>query len=128
MQIVLQSTLGSVFTIRSPMEGKVHQQWFGTLPDTSDEGIYAAAHIPAVAQWVQSDEGDDVVTALTPRIGKNGARCHVSSGERIGQGQRCAFIPFGVNAETFISLKSRIDVKAGDYVKAGTSVLATIIR
>lgn len=126
--VQINYSLPGVFSVRSPMEGKINKQWFGTLPEDESGGIYAARSIPAFAQWVQSDEGDNVVLTLSPGIGRDGIRLSVGSGERIGQGQRFSFIPFGANTETFIPVNSRIDVKPGDTVKAGSSVIATLIR
>ena len=117
-----------VYTVRSSMEGKVNNQWFGTLPEGSDGKVYSNLPVPPFAQWTQSDEGDDLVTTLSPTFGIKGSRCYVHSGERVGQGQRCSFIPFGSRAETFVPPNSRIDVKPGDEVKAGSSVIATLIR
>lgn len=117
-----------VFTIRSAMEGKVNNQWFGTVPDGADGAVYGNASIPPFAQWTQSDEGDDLVTTLSPSLAMKGARCYVQCGERVGQGQRCSYIPFGSDAETYVPASSRIEVKPGDEVKAGSSVIATLMR
>lgn len=128
-RIKMRGSLRGAFTIRSAMEGKVNNQWFGTLPDNSEnKDIYKKSGIPAFAQWTQSDEGDDIVTTLTPRFVRSNGGCSVQSGERIGQGKRCGFIPFGVNAEIFLPLSCRIDVKPGDKIQAGTAVVATLIR
>lgn len=123
--------LGSIvgpFTVRSVTEGKVQKQWFGTLPDGADEGIYSATGIPPYAQWTQSDEGDDVITCLLPKFLSSGVGCSASSGERLGQGKPCTFIPFGSDVEVLLAENTRIDVKAGDRIKAGSSIIATLIH
>ncbi len=127
-RIRIDGSWWGVFTVRSVMEGKVQNQWFGTLPNDSDSSAYDKTGIPPFAQWTRSDEDDDVITTLAPRFGIKGSRCYVHSGERIGQGKRCSYVPFGSHAETFIPPNSRIDVNAGDEVKAGTSVLATLMH
>ncbi|MGD8572016.1 MAG: hypothetical protein PVF34_00970 [Gammaproteobacteria bacterium] len=126
--IRIKGSWWGVFTVRSVMEGKVQNQWFGTLPDDSSSNIYAKSGIPPFAQWTRSDEDDDVVTTLSPRFGVKGSRCYVQSGERIGQGKRCSYMPFGSHAETFLPSNSRIDVNPGDAVKAGSSVIATLMH
>lgn len=123
--------LGSVigpFTVRSVTEGKVQKQWFGTLPDDAEEGIYSATGIPQYAQWTQSDEGDDVITALLPKFSASTVSCNASSGERIGQGKPCTFIPFGSDAEVFLAENTRVEVKPGEKIKAGSSIIATLIH
>ncbi|WP_455220425.1 hypothetical protein [Kaarinaea lacus] len=128
-RIKMRGSLWGAYPIRSAMEGKVNNQWFGTLPDNSEnKDLYKKSGIPAFAQWTQSDEGDDIVTTLTPRIARKNSGCNVHSGERIGQGKRCGFVTFGVNAEIFLPLNCRIDVKPGDKIQAGIRVVATLVR
>lgn len=128
VRIQMSGSVTGVFTVRSSMEGKVQNQWYGTLPKGSELGIYATSGIPKFAQWTQSDEGDDIVTAMSPKVLSTGLRCNVSSGERIGQGKRCSFVPFGSNAEVLLSENTRVDVKAGDKIRAGSSVIATLVH
>lgn len=128
VRIQMQGSLAGAYTIRSVTEGKVQKQWFGTLPADSEEGIYSATGIPPYSQWTQSDEGDDVITTLTPKFLSSVTRCSASSGERIGQGKVCSFVPFGADAEVLLAENTRIDVKSGDKVKAGTSIIATLVH
>ena len=128
IRIKMRGSWWGVFAVRSAMEGKVNNQWFGCLPKGANSSLYVNNSIPVFAQWTQSDEGDDIVTTFSPKFVKNGARCEVQSGERIGQGKRCGFIPFGVNAETFLPANSRVDVNPGDRIKAGTKIIATLVR
>ncbi|MCI0504974.1 MAG: phosphatidylserine decarboxylase [Gammaproteobacteria bacterium] len=127
--INMRGRLLGAFGIRSAMEGKVNDQWFGSLPDNNeDHSIYKKSGIPAFAQWTQSDEGDDIVTTLTPRFFGKDVNYTVHSGERTGQGKRCGFAPFGVNAEIFVPAGCRIEVRPGDRIQAGASVIATLVR
>ena len=128
IRIKMRGSWWGVFGIRSAMEGKLNDQWFGALPNGADQSLYNSADIPSFAQWTQSDEGDDIVTTLSPKFARRGVRCEVHSGERIGQGKRCGFLPFGTDAETFIPANSRIEVKPGDKIKAGTRIIAILVR
>ena len=128
IRIQMLGSITGAYRVRSVTEGKIQQQWFGSLPAGSEEGIYAATSIPPYAQWTQSDEGDDLITTLTPKFLTKGVRCGTSSGERIGQGKPCAFVPFGVDAEVLLAENTRIDVKAGERIKAGSSIIATLIH
>ncbi|MDX1811962.1 MAG: phosphatidylserine decarboxylase [Gammaproteobacteria bacterium] len=128
-RVKMRGNLWGAYPIRSAMEGKVNNQWFGTLPDDSkNKDLYKKSGIPTFAQWTQSDEGDDIVTTITPRFARRSSNCIVHSGERIGQGKRCGFVTFGVNAEIFLPLNCRIDLKPGDNIQAGISVVATLVR
>lgn len=127
LRIQMAGSMTGVYTVRSVMEGKIQNQWFGHLPEKSDEGIYSATGIPDYVQWTQSDEGDDVITTLSPKFAST-VRCNASSGERTGQGKPCAFVPFGSDAEVLLAENTRIDVKAGDNIKAGSSVIATLVH
>ncbi len=128
IRIKMRGSPWGVFSIRSAVEGKVQDQWFGALPDGADQSLYRKTGIPPFAQWTQTDEGDDIVTTLSPKLVRKGMRCEVNSGERIGQGKRCGFIPFGADAETFIPSNSRIEVKPGDKIKSGTRIIANLVR
>ncbi|MFA5531946.1 MAG: phosphatidylserine decarboxylase [Thiohalomonadaceae bacterium] len=105
-----------VFSVRSPIEGKVMQQWF----PAADENLFA--------QWVQSDEHDDVVVVALGRGRGRPASCDRQSGERVGQGQRCGFLSFGGDIEVFLPVTSRLLVQPGDHVQSGVSVLARLVH
>ncbi len=47
-------------------------------------------------------------------------------GERVGQGQRCAFLRLTRRAELQLPIASRVLVKAGQRVMAGADVLAKL--
>jgi len=128
LRIQMTGSVTGVYTVRSVMEGKVQNQWFGRLSEKADEGIYAATGLPDYAQWTQSDEGDDVITTLSPKIKSTSVQCSASSGERIGQGKPCTFIPFGADAEVLLAENTRINVSPGDKIKAGSSVIATLVH
>lgn len=88
----------------------------------------ANSNVITYAQWIQSDEGDDVVmvmeaSRLVPR-----PRCYAHSGERIGQGQRCGFLRFGSQVDVLLSGSSRIEVTVGDYVNGGSGIIGTLVR
>ena len=100
------NSLGT-YTARSPVEGKIM--------DPAGRAL-----------WVQTDEGDDVVLTFAGyRFGcppKSIARY----GERLGQGQRCAYLRMTRLAEVQIPLDGKVAVAAGDKVQAGVDVIATV--
>ena len=80
------------------------------------------------AQWIQSDEQDNVVMAVKSATGIFKPRCYSHSGDRIGQGQRCGFIPFTAVVHVSVPASSRVEVKIGDIVRGGSDTLATLIH
>lgn len=132
IRISIHNHLLGTYTVRSPMEGKVTKQWFDSLPPeavrTGSVDVLSGAVGPAFAQWNTSDEGDNVVFSLSPRFRLKAARFLVHSGERIGQGQRQIFIPFGAHADVYIPANSRVEVKENDTVKSGSSIIASLVR
>ncbi|NOX92644.1 MAG: phosphatidylserine decarboxylase [Gammaproteobacteria bacterium] len=114
----------SVYSAHSPMEGKVLEQWLDMprkIAGTDEE-------VATYAQWIQSDEKDDVVLVVEVNPHLPRPQCYAQSGERIGQGQRCGFIHFGSLVEVLIPVTSRIDVSVGDNVLAGTDIIATLVH
>jgi len=80
------------------------------------------------AQWIQSDEKDDLVLVIEVNSRMPRPKCYVQSGERIGQGQRCGFIRFGSRVDVLIPVTSRISVSVGDDVLAGSDIIATLVH
>lgn len=114
-----------IYSARSPTEGKVIKQWHGRS-QLDDKGVPLAEN--SFAQWIQTDEADDVVMVVQQRAKVQSPRCYAQSGERIGQGQRCGFIPLGASVDVFVPTTSRVDVKVGDTVHAGADIIATLVH
>lgn len=111
---IAASHLGA-YTIRAPIEGTVLEVRADTLPVPSGHGL-----------WVRSEEQDDVVLVLPhTRLGLR-PRTFVRYGERVGQGQRFAYLRLAPVAEVYVSARSRVRVRPGDRVSAGVSVLADL--
>ncbi len=120
IRIVIKINNLGAYTARSPCEGKVLN-----LRDNAAEG---SRLLGASGLWVRTDEGDDVVVLLRgPRfIGRPAA--FVRYGERVGQGQRCAYLRMAHRAEVYLPLTSRPSVKVGDKVRAGSDILAMLVH
>lgn len=114
------SPLGS-YAARSPIEGKVMRRWH---EPAGRQGAAEQAH----GIWLRSDEGDNVVLTMDPNLGLMQARCSAQPGERLGQGQRCGFIPFGARMEVFLPASSRTDVMPGVRLRAGTDAIARLVH
>ena len=120
-RIAIRMPLSGVFTLRSITEGKIMHYWLNTQP-TED---FPFTH----SIWIQTDEQDDLVVAIQPGRWLGRLGCYVSTGERVGQGQRCGFIPLGSpRVEVYVAASSNLEVKEGDRVRAGESILAKLVH
>jgi phosphatidylserine decarboxylase len=112
------------FVLRSPMEGKVVEQWFSP-GSVGEDGKRTP---PMMAMWIRSDEDDDLVLVVTPRSRRLRMSCRAHAGERVGHGRRCGFIPLGARIEVFLPVNARVQIEAGQKVSAGDSILAQLIH
>jgi phosphatidylserine decarboxylase len=78
------------------------------------------------ALWVQTDEGDDVVLQFQGyRLGLPPAAL-VRYGDRVGQGQRCAYLRLTRVAEVHLPIASRTLVQPGQRVTAGVDIIGKL--
>ncbi|WP_405222469.1 phosphatidylserine decarboxylase [Lentisalinibacter sediminis] len=110
------------YTARSPIEGKV----LDPRDNLSDHSRWLDVH----GMWVRSDEDDDVVVLVHgPKHGPKwfGApRAFLGYGERVGQGQRFAYMRLARTAEVYLPADAHVRVKTGQKVRAGTDSLAEL--
>jgi phosphatidylserine decarboxylase len=106
------------YTARSPIEGRImdlHSRIEGVGPEC-----------PANALWVETDEGDSVVLQFHEyRLGLP-PKSFVRLGDRVGQGQRCAYIRLAAFAEVYLPIDGRVEVKVGQQVKAGSDLIGAV--
>jgi len=110
-----------VYALRSTTEGKIMQHWLHH-PDDKSQG-----HLQH-AIWVQTDEKDDVVVALHAGGHFRRMHCYANAGERIGQGKRCGFIPFGTTVDIYLPTKSRSSLSVGASVNGGSDLIAEFVH
>lgn len=127
------------FVIRSPIEGKVFEQWFvsgvaqslkggGKAADGTGKraGIKAAGRRAA---WIKTDEGDDVTLVIQRMCWFCRPRLQIATGERVGHGQRCGFLlGGGALVDLFVPATARLDCSAGDRVLAGSAIISTLVH
>lgn len=119
-RIRIRMSLIDIYSLRSPIEGKVIEQW--SSRPTSSFCKYQFDY------WIQTDEGDDIVMAVTFRKFIKCIHIYLQSGERIGQGQRCGFLYFGGMVDIYVPVDSRIAIHTGVKVDSGSSVLANFVH
>ena len=120
-QIRIKMSLLDIYSLRSPIEGKVVNQWT-RRPDGENNGRLFAYR-------VRSDEGDEIVVV----IGLNFLtafflKFYVHSGERLGHGQRCGFLYFGGMIDVMVPENSKIRIQPGDHVKSGSGIIAQLVH
>lgn len=115
--------------LRSPVEGKVMDYWTAAQPFNKPGILRASGFSPnCYSVWVQTDEGDDVVFAVSSLRPISRFKLSVSPGERVGIGKRIAFIYFGSIIEVFMPVQSRPLATPGSVVQSGCTVLAHLVR
>ena len=119
-RIVIETAWYDVFTVRSPIEGRVEQQWLPAGLKWTEAAEFA--------NWIRTDEGDDVVLVARPRMPVLPAQCQTQIGERVGQGQRCGSVRFGGTVEVWTPRNARIQVHVGDAIVAGSSLLGQLVH
>ena len=106
------------YTARAPIEGKIM--------DLRSVNGGEVVDYRTNALWIQTDEGDDVVLQFHGfRLGL-APQSFVRFGERVGQGQRCAYLRLTRFAELHLPIESKILVKPGQVVVAGTDLIGKV--
>jgi phosphatidylserine decarboxylase len=111
------NSLGT-YTSRCPVEGKI-MDFRGAIADSAEAGAMSGL-------WVRTDEGDDVVLQFHGHRFGLAPLAFLGYGERVGQGQRCAYLRLTRLAEVQLPINGRLLVKEGQQVSAGVDVLAKL--
>ena len=107
LRITIDVDSFGTYTARSPVEG--------SIKDLGKKSL-----------WLQTDEGADVVTTFSGyRLGL-APRSFARYGERLGQGQRCAYLRLARRAEIQIPIDGKVIVEPGQTVVAGTDVIGNV--
>jgi len=107
------------YTARCPVEGNIKD--LNTL--AGDEVVDYRTN----ALWVQTDEGDDVVLQFGGYRFGLGPDSFVRYGERLGQGQRCAYLRLTSVAEVHLPIESKVLVTPGQRVTAGLDLIGRLL-
>lgn len=117
-RIFIRIDVLGTYTARCPVEG--------VIKDLNTLAADKVVDYRTNALWVQTDEGEDVVLQFHGyRLGFAPA-AFVRYGERIGQGQRCAYLRLTRIAELHLPINARVLVKPGQRVTAGLDVIGKL--
>jgi len=115
--LVRVNSLGT-YTARCPVEGKI-MDFSAAVTDSAAAGICNGL-------WIRTDENDDVVLQFHGHRFGLAPLAFLRFGERVGQGQRCAYLRLTRLAEVQLPINGRVLVKKGQRVSAGVDVLAKL--
>lgn len=115
VRIDFDMALTDVYALLSVTEGKIMNFWMRSPGDNNNTKLRTV--------WIQTDEKDDVVLEVFPsRSGQ--LMCYLAAGERVGQGKKCGFLPFGSKVVVYLPKACVVEVAQGDRVTAGVDIIA----
>jgi phosphatidylserine decarboxylase len=117
-RIVIEIDSLGTYTARCPVEGKIM--------DFRGDGELESVRKLSGGLWIQTDEGDDVVLQFKLHRFGLAPLAFLRFGERIGQGQRCAYLRLTKVAELQFPIHGRMLVEPGQRVLAGCDVLGKL--
>jgi len=119
-RITIRGNPFGAYTVRAPIEGAVL--------DVREEVRLRGGRPAPSGLWLRSEEQDDVVLFFPRRARRLAPRAFVGYGERIGQGQRFAYLRMAPRAEIYLPVTAEMRVAKGDRVRAGIDLLAELVH
>ncbi len=129
LQISIFMSVKNVHINRNPISGQV--KYFKYHP-----GKYLLAWNPKSSTdnerttFVIEDEDDNVEIMMRQIAGTVARRIkfYVEEGDEVTQGSEIGFIKFGSRVDLYLPLDSKVEVKLGEKVKGGQTVIARVVR
>ena len=117
-RIFISIDMLGTYTARCPVEGVIR--------DLNTLAAEKVVDYRTNALWVQTDEGDDVILQFHGYRFGLAPSAFVRYGERIGQGQRCAYLRLTRVAEVHLPIAARVLVEPGQRLTAGLDVIGRL--
>jgi phosphatidylserine decarboxylase len=117
-RIFISIDMFGTYTARCPIEG--------VIKDLNTLAAEKVVDYRTNALWVQTDEGDDVILQFHGYRFGFAPAAFVRYGERIGQGQRCAYLRLTGVAEVHLPIAARVLVEPGQRITAGLDVIGRL--
>lgn len=129
LQISIFMSVKNVHINRNPISGQV--KYFKYHP-----GKYLLAWNPKSSTdnerttFVIEDDDDNVEIMMRQIAGTVARRIkfYVEEGDEVTQGSEIGFIKFGSRVDLYLPLDSKVEVKVGEKVKGGQTVIARVVR
>lgn len=118
LRITIKTNHFGAYAVRSPIEGSINSVG-------EKAGIGPGAPAP-VGMWLCSEEQDNVVLLFPGGNRWLRPKAFVRYGERVGQGQRFAYLRLAPRAVVYLETSATVRVAPGDYVLAGETILAEL--
>ncbi len=128
LRIRLRPVLPGITLLRYPIEGTLRDTYLrsGVLGETlrtTTQGVSPDCY----AQCLQTDEGEEVLFAVSSRWPVSRCSLDRGPGERCGQGQRAGFFYFASVVDVLIPENVPVQVTVGQRINAGQTQLATLL-
>lgn len=117
-RVLIQIDMLGTYTARAPVEGQIK--------DLRSVAADQVVDYRTNALWVQSDEGDDVVVQFRDYRFGLPPKSFIGFGQRVGQGQRCAYLRLTRFAEVHLPIETKILVKPGQVLVAGHDLIGKL--
>lgn len=116
-QVQIRASRLGAYTVRAPIEGTIQEIAPGAIEGQRPTGL-----------CIRSEEADEVVLAFPHHGPLRSPRAFVRYGERLGQGERFAYLRFAPMAEVYLPRSCRLCVAVADPVRAGDTLLGELIH
>ena len=117
-RVLIQIDMLGTYTARAPVEGQIK--------DLRSVAADQVVDYRTNALWVQSDEGDDVVVQFRDYRFGLPPKSFIGFGQRVGQGQRFAYLRLTRFAEVHLPIEPKILVKPGQVLVAGHDLIGKL--
>lgn len=114
----------NVHVNRVPASGKVLGVFYNPGKFFSADKDKASLENEQNALLIEADNGKKFMVNQIAGLIARRIVCYVKEGDKIERGKRFGMIRFGSRLDVYLPVDCRINVKIGDKVKAGSSILA----
>jgi phosphatidylserine decarboxylase len=117
IRIAIRVSRMGAYTVRSPIEGVIRGVGEHTAANTANRPR---------GMWLRSEEQHDVMLMFPGRYAGLGPKSFARYGERVGQGERFAYLRLAPRAEVILPGAAHLRIAKGDRVLAGQTIIADL--
>lgn len=129
MRVRIAVTWPGIVPLRGPIEGKVMELFTACGMLGGEQRPCRMHESPdCYVSWIRTDEGEDVVYAISSRWPLSRARFEQSPGERVGHGKRSGFFYFATVVDVLVPTSCQMRTEVGAQLVSGVGFLAQLPR